>query len=110
MSWNVEFYNFSMPVGGVYQCADMLSIADIAHELNICFVCDPPDDNATPALILRTRSAQNLIILDQHDDNPFPTPTNNDIHSYEYVFHLDCAQLGHPHKMDSMQHLLVSYT
>lgn len=110
MSWNVEFFNFSLRVGGVYQCAGLLSVADIAHELNVCFVCDPPDYDAAPwapALLLRSPSTQNFIVLDQHNDDPFPTPTT-EIHSYEYVLRLDCARLGDPHKMSGMQHLLVS--
>lgn len=60
----------------------MLSIADIAHELDVCLACGPPGDDAAaprapaPAPLLKTPSARNkLIILDQRDASPFPTPT-----------------------------------
>ncbi|KUI74580.1 hypothetical protein VM1G_10064 [Cytospora mali] len=110
MSWNVEFFNFSLRVGGVCQrpppdlpgLPGLLSVADIAHELNVCFVCDPPADNAAswaPALLLPSPSAKNLIILDQRNNDPFPMPTA-DVHSYQYVFHLDCAHPEDPHKIN----------
>lgn len=121
LSWNVEFFNLSQRFGGVYQRADLLSVADIAHELKLCFLVDDPA-SSTPALLLKTRppSAQKLIVLDQENHSPFPTPPtrdrhndptpgpSTDIHSYEYVLHLDCARPGEPHKVDGMQHLPVS--
>lgn len=109
--WNVEFFNISVRFGGVYQRDEVLSVADIAHDLNVCFRCDPPGNDAAswaPALLLKTSSAQSLIILDQHNDTPFPTPVS-DIHCYEYVFHaLDCASPRAAHNIDGMQYLLVS--
>lgn len=113
-SWNVEVYSGSWRIAGVYQGADLLHVADIAHELDLCLVFDKPDDDAAapwqPALLLRGTMPSSLIVLDRQDDSPFPTPTPDEIrHCYEYVFHSsECALREDPHSLEGMQHLPVA--
>lgn len=115
-SWNVEVWgNNSFCVAGVYQRDDLLSVADIAYELDLCLIFERPDDddNAAlwqPALLRRDPDpdTNGFIVLDQQDNSPFPTPTLGEVIGYSYVFHSsNCARRG-LHSIAGMQHLHVS--
>lgn len=92
--WNVEVWSSAGRIAGVYQRGDLLSVADIAYELELCLIIDKPggdDDDAPwqPALLLRDDAGdgpQHLIVLDQQDSTPFPTPLRS-IDCYSYIFH-----------------------
>ncbi|KUI66774.1 hypothetical protein VM1G_02328 [Cytospora mali] len=105
-SWNVEFFNSKsfIRIAGVFQLADMLSIADITHELYLCLVFDEPNDDAAsyePALLLRGTPPKSLIFLDRQDNSPFPTPTPaGGRDSYDFLFHSSrCARRGDLHTL-----------
>lgn len=88
-SWNVQIRVGPKCIAGVYQRDDLLRVADIAHELELCIVIDKPD-TATPlqsALLPSGTSNHNLIVLDHQDEDPFPTPPPDEIREYNYVFH-----------------------
>lgn len=99
-TWNVEIYHYSNRIAGISQRADLLHVADIAHELSLCLVFDEPDDDTVqwqPALLRRHR-LRSPIVLDRQDGSPFPTPPAAEIHMYAYIFHSsDCAHPGDPH-------------
>lgn len=101
-TWNVEVYNHShaLVIAGLSQRADLLHIADIAHELSLCLVFEEPADNTVewkPAL-LPIHTPGSPIILDRRDDSPFPTPPEAEVHSYTYIFHSSaCAHPRDPH-------------
>lgn len=88
-SWNVWIFVGSKRVAGVYQRANLLRVADIAHELELCLIFDKPDDGTLwqPALLPKDTTSHSLIVLDHEDKLPFPTPTPKDIGDYTYIFH-----------------------
>ncbi|KUI73850.1 hypothetical protein VM1G_09425 [Cytospora mali] len=107
-SWNHKIFvvNGSRAVSGVYQRDSMLSVADVAHELELCLVFDTPRDDTLwkPALLSSdTASPGSLIILDHQDQNPFPTPIPDEVRNWIYMFHFssrcayrDLHSLGDP--------------
>lgn len=86
-AWNVRFFVDQKVVAGVYQQGDLLLVADIARELDLCLIFNPPDivPACQPAL-LSTHNAS-IIILDCQDKTPIPTPLLNEVQDYHYVFH-----------------------
>lgn len=90
-SWNVRFLVGTDAVAGIYQRNDMLHIADVAREIDLCLVFNRPDTESwQPALLLRdaaTGPNQELLVLDQQDQTPFPTPRSKDAQQYDFVFH-----------------------
>ncbi|KUI70864.1 hypothetical protein VM1G_06474 [Cytospora mali] len=95
-SWNVEIFVGSKPIAGVYQSGDLLRVADMAYELELCLIFDKPDAAAPlqSALLQRGTTNHSLIILDHQDERPFPTPTPlGESTYYDYVFHSSqCAR------------------
>lgn len=91
-SWNVQLFVGSRRISGFYQRGDLLRIKDVAHELELCLTFDMPDGEVPwqPALLAHrdtTGTSQSLIILDHQNELPFPTPMNDEIKDYYYVFH-----------------------
>lgn len=90
-SWNVRFMVGTDAVAGIYQRDDVLNIADVAREIELCLNFNPPDaESWQPALLLRdptTGPSQRLVVLDQQDQTPFPTPRSKDAQQYDFVFH-----------------------
>lgn len=82
-SWTVQIWVGRKRVAGVYQRDNLLSVADIAHELELCLVFDKPGTPWQPALL--DTASKRLIVLDYQDNLPFPTP--DDLRDYTYVFH-----------------------
>ncbi|KUI63341.1 hypothetical protein VM1G_11243 [Cytospora mali] len=104
-SWNVEFWSGSWRLGGVRQCEDLLLVADIAYELELCLVLDKPDDNTTPwqpALLPRATTSGRLIILNQQDNSRFPTPVHSDIHCYDYLWHSSECTSREVHRLEDI--------
>ncbi|KUI63904.1 hypothetical protein VM1G_10596 [Cytospora mali] len=88
-SWNVQIYVGLKRIAGFFQLGDLLRISDVAHELELCLVFDKPHDIGPwqPALLPRDATSCGHIVLDHHNNNPFPTPASNTIEDYSYVFH-----------------------
>lgn len=83
-SWNVRIYIKDSQFAGVYQCNDLLSIAEIAYELNLCFIFDT-HEGWQQALLPRGTASHDIVILDPQDRLPFPTPDT--VRDYDFVFH-----------------------
>ncbi|KUI70462.1 hypothetical protein VM1G_06006 [Cytospora mali] len=103
-SWNVIILVDSRFVAGVYQQDDLLRVRDIAYELELCLTFDKPDDDTVrawqPALLRKDIPSTSLIVLDQQDSSPFPTPTLGETGRYDYVFHsLECTS-GDQHSLE----------
>lgn len=85
-SWNIELFIEDKAIAGVFQRNDLLTIADLAHELELCFIIDQPDGWQLALLPKATESADHsLIILDYQDETPLPTPSEVD--HYTFIFH-----------------------
>lgn len=124
-SWNVVVYGHDefrdiQRMAGVYQRDGLLTIADIAHELHLCLVAEEPAAGWQPALLARDTDnlrpdAENLVILDQQNQESFPTPPPKGKISYDYVFH-NSSECRHPavegcysrHSIGGKKHLTVS--
>ena len=95
-SWNVRFMCGTDAVAGIYQRDDLLCVADVAHELELCLVLRPPaaPDSETwqPALL---DGQQQLLVLDKKDTTPFPTPSPRATMPYELVFHQHSVCAAH---------------
>ncbi|KUI74466.1 hypothetical protein VM1G_10187 [Cytospora mali] len=83
-SWNVRIYIKDSQFAGVYQRNDQLSIADIAYELDLCFIFDT-HEGWQQALLPRGTASHSIIILDRQDRLPFPTPDT--VRDYDFIFH-----------------------
>ncbi|KUI57053.1 hypothetical protein VP1G_04349 [Cytospora mali] len=64
-SWNVQIFVKDKIVAGVYQRDNLLSVADIAHELELCFVFDKPDSDTLwqPALLPKEPASRGLGLI-----------------------------------------------
>ncbi|KUI66840.1 hypothetical protein VM1G_02416 [Cytospora mali] len=82
-SWNVQILVGRKRIAGVYQRDNLLSVADIAQELELCLIFDKPGAPWQPALL--DDESKHLIILDHQNNLPFPTPDG--LRDYTYVFH-----------------------
>lgn len=106
-SWNAHLYVDSKLIAGVFQRSDLISVADLAHELDLCFILDKPDGLWQPALLPRAALSadRSLIVLDHQDESPIPTPSKVD--AYTFVFHSSsrCANRDR-HSLEGTQHLL----
>lgn len=97
-SWNVRFMVGTDAVAGIYQRDDVLHVADVAREIELCLILNPPNTESwQPALLLRnaaTGPSQRLLVLDQEDRTPFPSPRSKDAQQYDLVFHqrTQCAE------------------
>lgn len=111
-SWNVEVWSGSWCLAGVYQSANLLLVADVAYELDLCLILEHPDDNTTPwqPALLSKDTRGSLIVLDQHDNSPFPTPVDEQINCYHYVLHSsECTRTARdPHCLAGLLRLPVS--
>ncbi|KUI70302.1 hypothetical protein VM1G_06443 [Cytospora mali] len=54
-SWNVQIHADRESIAGIFQRDDLVTITDLAHELELCFILDKPDGDTTwqPALFPR---------------------------------------------------------
>ncbi|KUI67527.1 hypothetical protein VM1G_02580 [Cytospora mali] len=85
-SWNVQLFIENKAIAGVFQRSDLLTIADLAHELDLCFIIDKSDGWQMALLPRATEPAdRSLIILDHQGETPLPTPSKVD--QYTLVFH-----------------------
>lgn len=84
----------------------MLCVGDVAHELGLSLLFDEADacgDAALwqPALLSKAKDGS-LVVLDQHDVSEFPTPSNDEVSEYEYVYHsTECARKD-LHRLEGM--------
>lgn len=110
-SWNVRIWVGTSPgrrVAGVYQRDNLLRVSDLAHELKLCLIFDKPDDTPLqPALLRKAAGLTPLIVLDDQDDSPFPTPSPDDICHYLYVFHSSQCTGRDSHSLTGMKNLLL---
>lgn len=70
--WNIEFLVGTSPIAGIYQHADLLSIGDVARDLDLCLVFDLPSrENCRPVLLPRSNARAAPIVLDDANTNHF---------------------------------------
>lgn len=99
-SWNVQIFVDSKLVAGLYQRDNLLRVADIAHEVELCLIFDKPaDDTPWQPALLPMNTTSSLIILNHQDELPFPTPMADDIKNYTYVFHSSHCTRGDLHSL-----------
>ncbi|KUI57623.1 hypothetical protein VP1G_04971 [Cytospora mali] len=109
-SWNILIFVNTSIIAGVYQRGDLLRVADLTHELDLCFVFDRPDDDKQwqPALLPRVTTARHsLTILDHQDKQPLPTPTPGEDIGYTYIFHSSQCTRRDTHSLEEpcIQHV-----
>ncbi|KAK7743844.1 hypothetical protein SLS53_003863 [Cytospora paraplurivora] len=83
-SWNVQLYVDFKLIAGVLQHSDLINVADLAHELELCLDLDENDALWQPALLPRaTESAdRRFIVLDHQDEHPISTPSKVDAYTH----------------------------
>lgn len=102
----MQLFIANKATAGVFQRSDLLTIADLAHELELCFIIDKPDGWQLALLTKATESAdRSLIILDRQSESPLPTPSKFD--HYTLVFHSSSQCKGRDrHCLEGIHHLL----
>lgn len=87
--WNIKFMAGREVFAGIYQHEDMLTIGDVARDLELCIVfMDRPTtgtpDDWQPVLLpqVSTLPCHVHIVLDKTSTQPFPAPTSTAVYTY----------------------------
>ena len=91
--WNVKFLIEKDAFAGIYQRDNLVTIGDVARDLELCVVFkdDTGDaDEWRPTLLPRRQPNETdmaLIILDKTNTQPFPNPRPASVAQYNFLFH-----------------------
>lgn len=116
-SWNVEFVVGIRTVAGVFQLDDLLSVADVSRELDLCLQFSQPQGDwqavllpmeTSPLSTARPGDARHteghvtidnepFILLDKADSRLFPSPPTGYCTRYWYAFHSTSCSNEHNH-------------
>lgn len=108
--WNIKFFIDKDAFAGIYQRDDLLTIGDVARDLELCVVfkdIGDDDDEWRPTLLPRTQPNETVdnttphvpILLDKTNTQPFPDPSTG-VTKYNFFFHsARCCDVpdGQPH-------------
>lgn len=92
--WNIKFFIDKDAFAGIYQRDDLLTIGDVARDLELCVVFkNMGDDEWRPTLLPRTLPNETVdnaphvpILLDKTNKKPFPDPSAG-VTKYNFFFH-----------------------
>lgn len=113
--WNIKFFIDKDAFAGIYQRHHLLTIGDVARDLELCVVFKETGDNDDewrPTLLPRRRSNETVddtshvpILLDKTSTQPFPDPSSSGTTNYNFFFHstrhCDIPDDGQPHGLGS---------
>ncbi|CAN8106111.1 unnamed protein product [Discula destructiva] len=109
-AWNIQFFTGKSAFAGIYQRDDLVTIGDVARDLDLCVVFkrdvhqgdSDGDDDWRPVLLPRTTSSNPTrhIILEKTNATAFPGP-NTGVTQYTYLLHSGSRCAGALHSLDS---------